>query len=73
MKRFLECVSSDFLKMTNSDIIESIKKSEGRVLACEVITNIQSVLLNISNAELACAFGADIIILNMFDVQNPHI
>lgn len=71
MKRLLDCNSSDFNNMGKKDILESIAASEGRVIVSEVIGALQPVLVNISNAELACAFGADIILLNMFDVINP--
>lgn len=71
VKRLLDCSTSDFKLMTKKDIIESISASEGRVLVSEVIGSLQPVLINISNAELACAFGADILLLNMFDVDNP--
>lgn len=70
-KRLLDCSSSDFRGMTKKDILESIAASEGRVLISEVIGMFQPVLVNISNAELACAFGADILLLNLFDVDNP--
>ena len=36
-KRFLDCCASDFAKFTKEDLLESIRKSEGRVLACETI------------------------------------
>lgn len=71
VKRLLDCSSSDFKNMAKKEIIESIAASEGRVLVSEVIGSLQSALINISNAELACAFGADILLLNMFDVDNP--
>lgn len=71
VKRFLDCFSSDFEKMSKNEIIESIKLSEGRVIVSEIIGLVQPVLYDISNAELACAFGADILLLNMFDVFNP--
>lgn len=72
-KRMLDCCASDFEKFSKEDLIESIKKSEGRVLACETIGNLQPMLINISNAEFVSAMGADLVILNMFDVLNPHI
>ncbi|KRQ86459.1 hypothetical protein ABG79_01661 [Caloramator mitchellensis] len=73
MKRFLDCFASDFSRMSKNEFIQSIKMSEGRVVVSEVIGTLQPVLVNISNAELASAFGADIILLNMFDVDNPLI
>lgn len=72
-KRFLDCCASDFAKFTKKDLLESIRKSEGRVLACETIGTVQPMLGNVTNAEFAASMGADIILLNMFDVQKPVI
>jgi hypothetical protein len=71
VRRFIDCDSSDFEKMSSRDIINSIRLSEGRVILSEVIGAIQPALFDVSNAELACSFGADILLLNMFDVFNP--
>ncbi len=70
-KRLLDCNSSDILSMNKNQILESIAASEGRVLVTEIIGAFQPVLFNLSNAELACAFGSDILLLNFFDVFNP--
>ena len=72
-KRFLDCCASDFAKFTKDDLLESIQKSEGRVLACETIGTVQPMLGNVTNAEFVASMGADIILLNMFDVQKPAI
>lgn len=73
MKRILDCQSSDFQSMTRADLLDAITGSEGRVIACETIGSIQPMLGDVTNAEFACAMGADILLLNMFDVQNPQI
>lgn len=57
--------------MGKREILASIKASEGRVLVSEVIGAAQPLLYNISNAELAAAFGADLLLLNMFDLDHP--
>ena len=72
-KRLLDCYASDFEKFTKQDLLESIAKSEGRVVACETIGTIQPMLGNVTNAEFVASMGADIILLNVFDVQNPVI
>lgn len=72
-KRILDCFASDFMQFTKQELLESIRKSEGRVIACETIGTIRPMLGDITNAEFVCAFGADILLLNMFDVQNPVI
>ena len=42
-------------------------------MVSEVITIATPLLYNISNVELASAFGADILILNFYDVDNPQL
>lgn len=73
MKRLLDCTASDFRTMNKEELLASIAGSEGRVLACESIGYIQPMLGNVTNAEFTAAMGADILLLNMFDVQNPVI
>lgn len=72
-KRILDCFASDFKQFTKQELLESIRKSEGRVIACETIGTIRPMLGDVTNAEFVCALGADILLLNMFDVQNPVI
>lgn len=73
MKRILDCYRTDFEKMTARELLEAIAGSEGRTIACEIIGSIQPMLGDITNAEFAAAMGADILLLNIFDVQNPTI
>jgi len=73
MRRMLDCWSSDIANATREDLLYAIGTSEGRVVACETIGAILPMLGNITNAEFAAAMGADILLLNMFDVQNPVI
>lgn len=73
MKRILDCQASDFAAMTKEELLYAIAHSEGRTLACETIGYIQPMLGDISNAEFVSAMGADIILLNLFDVQQPVI
>ena len=47
--------------------------SEGRLLVCETIGAIQPMLGDVTNAEFVAAMGADIILLNIFDVNHPVI
>jgi len=73
MKRILDCQSSDFSKMTRQELLDAIAGSEGRTIACETIGSIMPMLGDITNAEFVTAMGADILLLNLFDVQNPRI
>ncbi|PKM93313.1 MAG: PEP phosphonomutase [Firmicutes bacterium HGW-Firmicutes-1] len=70
-KRLLDCDTSDLLGLTKQMKLEAIIASEGRVVVSEIIGLLQPILVNISNAELSTAFGADILLLNMFDVYDP--
>ena len=72
-KRMLDGYASDFAKFTRKDLLESITKSEGRVIVCETIGTIRPMLGDVTNAEFAAAMGADILLLNVFDVKNPVI
>ena len=73
MKRILDCHSSDFRDMDRQQLLDAIAGSEGRTIACETIGAIMPMLGDITNAEFVAAMGADILLLNLFDVQNPHI
>lgn len=73
MKRFLDCNFSDMEVMNKKELLESLEASEGRVLIAECSLCHDSLLPPISNAEISAAFGADILLLNMFDVNHPHI
>ena len=73
MKRILDCQGSDFLSMSREELLGAIAAGEGRTIACETIGSIIPMLGDITNAEFAAAMGADILLLNIFDVQNPKI
>ncbi len=73
MKRILDCCASDFAAMTRPELLATIGGAEGRTIACETIGSIQPMLGDITNAEFAAAMGADILLLNIFDVHNPMI
>lgn len=73
MKRYLDCSASDLANITKTDLLHSLRASEGRVLISETIAITQPLLNNITNAELAASQGADILLLNLFDAAQPHI
>ena len=72
-KRLLDCTASEIKKMDKSQLLASIAGCEGRVIACETIGITPPLLSDVTNAEYAASLGADILLLNMFDVQNPVI
>ena len=72
-KRFLDCSASDLVSMNKKELLYAIRASEGRVLVSESIAISQPLLGSITNAELAASQGADILLINMFDCDNPQI
>jgi len=59
--------------MSKDDLLFAIAASEGRTLACETIGTVTPLLGDVTNAELSAALGADILLLNLFDVDHPQI
>lgn len=72
-KRLLDCYASDFAGFSKEELLESVRKSEGRVMLCETIGTVRPMLGDVTNAEFAAAMGADFLLLNMFDVNAPRI
>lgn len=72
-KRMLDVTASELKNYKKKDLLESIVKSEGRVMAAECIGLVMPILSDVTNAEFAAAMGADIVLLNMFDVKKPVI
>jgi len=71
VKRFIDSTVEDIRAMSSKDLLESIKASEGRVIMAEILTTTQPLIYGATNAELVSAFGADMILLNFYDVDNP--
>ena len=72
-KRLLDANASDFAGMNAHALVQSIRFSEGRVVMAEVIATAPPLLDKISNAELAAGMGADLILLNFYDVTAPQV
>lgn len=73
MKRFLELQASDFKDISKEDLLNSIVGSEGRILLSETIPHLKPLLYQVSDEELAATMGADILLLNMLNVNHPVI
>lgn len=73
MKRILDCTASDFLNMTKDELLYAIAAGEGRTMVCETFGVVTPMLGDITNAEFAASMGADILLLNVFDVKKPYI
>ncbi len=72
-KRYLDCSASELLSISKGDLLDALRASEGRIMVSEIIGAVQPLLLTITNAEVAASQGADLLLLNMFDVDNPVI
>lgn len=72
-KRYLDCTASEIAEMDGKQLVEAIAGSEGRILVCETIGAVRPMLGNVTNAEFAASMGADLLILNLFDVNEPLI
>jgi hypothetical protein len=70
LKRILDCGPADFERMSGDALLEAIKRSEGRTVLCEVLWPAPPLVDGVSNAEIAVAFGADLVLLNMFDGED---
>ena len=72
-KRYIDCSARELPAYHKKELLHSIADSEGRVLAAETIGTVTPMLVNITNAEFVTSLGADIIMLNIFDVDHPVI
>ncbi len=73
VKRILGCTTQDFEQFTKEDFKQSIQAAEGRTICSEMVAPFPSIGGELSNAEVARVAGADIMLLNAFDVLNPVI
>lgn len=72
-KRLISANTSEILQMTAAELKQSIRASEGRTILSENVATRESFIGDITNSEIARAFGADLILLNCVDVLNPEI
>lgn len=73
VKRLISANYSEIKEMSAQELKQSIKASEGRVIVCETVVQTMPQAGDITNAEVAAAFGADLILLNGFDCYRPAI
>ncbi|UNQ73205.1 DUF7916 family protein [Infirmifilum sp. NZ] len=72
-RRVLNLTGRELASMGAKDFKEAVKASEGRVVAAEVVVTASPLVDGVSNVEIASRFGADVLILNMYDVLNPAV
>ena len=73
LKRLIDTTAKELTSYNKAELLTAISESEGRTLAPETIGTVTPMLVNITNAEFAASLGADLIMLNIFDVNNPII
>ena len=72
-KRLISANTSEILAMDARELKQSIKACEGRVIMSENVAVRTPYIEDITNAEMARAFGADLILLNGVDVLAPEV
>ena len=73
LKRLIDTTAKELTSYNKAELLTAISESEGRTLAAETIGTVTPMLVNITNAEFVASLGADLIMLNIFDVNNPII
>jgi len=73
LKRLISCAASDFKNMTREAFKQAIVASEGRTIMGETVVTAAPLLEGVTNAEVMAAFGADLLVLNEFDVFEKKI
>lgn len=73
MKRLISANTSEILAMSSEELKLSIKASEGRVVLSENVAVREPFIDDITNAEIAKSFGADLILLNAVDVFTSQV
>ncbi|MBA5762654.1 haloacid dehalogenase-like hydrolase [Vibrio sp. 404] len=72
-KRYLDCSASEIAQLQGQSLLDSLRMSEGRIVMAETIGALQPMLVSVSNAELAASQSADLLLLNLFDADQPEI
>lgn len=73
LKRLIDTTARELTSYNKAELLIAISDSEGRTLAAETIGTVTPMLVNITNAEFVASLGADLIMLNIFDVNDPII
>lgn len=73
VKRLIDTTARELAGYGRADVLASIRGSEGRVLAAEMIAPAMAAVHDVSNPELAAAMGADLLVVNLLDVRSPAV
>ena len=72
-KRLMSLSFSEIEKLNARQLLQAISLCEGRILAGECVCSTAPLLNDITNAEVVASMSADILILNVFDVDEPYV
>lgn len=74
MQRILNCRASDFAQPVTAAVLkQAMMACEGRVIMAEVAAGAAPLYGEVTNGELLCAFGADMLLLKGMDCQTQRI
>ncbi len=71
VKRLLSCSPQQMLSLNRTELLDAIRISEGRTVETLCRMRAPNLVQYVNNAEVAAAFGADIIHLEAYDPQDP--
>lgn len=69
--RLLDLRPSELVGLRGRELLQSIRAAEGRTIVCEVVCPVMPLFYDVTNAELVAGFGADLLLLNIYDVFEP--
>jgi hypothetical protein len=69
--RLLDLPPKELAALRGDAFVEAITRAEGRTIIAETLAAAPPLVDGVSNGELAAAFGADVILLNGYDVTRP--
>lgn len=72
-KRILDLRPLELQQLRGAALLAAVRGAEGRTLACEVVCPVMPLLYDVTNAELVASLGADMVLLNVYDVQQPAV
>lgn len=71
--RILDLDPAALTRLSGRGLLAAIRAAEGRTVLAETVVTVPPLVDGCSNPELAAAFGADLILLNLYDVNRPAV
>lgn len=73
LKRFFDLSGDEIINLNKDELKQAIKSCEARIVLSENVVVQEPATYGVTSSELAKAFGADLILLNFFDVNEKKI